>query len=75
MAILKNGLMRLLENFACFTHGHILASVSEHLPCWGLKLDSGGGRSGAVASVRPPPLPYDSAGRAEIVYSKVGGAV
>ncbi len=55
-----------------FTHGTIGFGV-DAFAMLGLKLDSGGGRSGAGGSVDL--LPYDSAGRAENSYSKVGGAV
>ncbi|WP_339650493.1 OprD family porin [Halopseudomonas pelagia] len=55
-----------------FTDGAVGFGV-DAFAMLGLKLDSGGGRSGAGGSVDL--LPYDSAGRPESSYSKVGGAL
>jgi hypothetical protein len=55
-----------------FTQGTVGFGV-DAFAMLGLKLDSGGGRSGARSSVDV--LPHNSAGQPEDDYSKVGGAV
>ena len=55
-----------------FTRGTVGFGI-DAFAMLGLKLDSGGGRSGAGGSVDV--LTYDSDGRPESSYSKIGGAI
>lgn len=63
-----------MANFSSgFTRGRPVGVGIDAFAQLGVRLDSGGGRSGAGGSIDL--LPYDSQGRAQDDYSRAGGAV